>query len=64
MLNATEFVEMEVQDQRDNDLQIEFAIGDADKVIPPLVFNSYPERPPLAVTRDVATLAFDFSVCG
>jgi hypothetical protein len=44
ILNATEFVEMEVEDQGDDDLQIEFAIGNANKVISPLVFNSCSER--------------------
>ena len=54
VLNATEFIEMEIEDQWDNNLQVEFA---------PLVFNPSPERL-LVATRDGAPLPFDFSVCG
>ncbi len=53
-LNAAEFIEMEIEDQGDNNLQVEFA---------PLVFNPSSERI-LEAIRDVEPLSFDFSVCG
>jgi hypothetical protein len=53
VLNATEFIELEIEDQGDNNLQVEFAVGDANKVIPPLVFNSCSERLLVGTGREV-----------
>jgi hypothetical protein len=54
VLNATEFIELEIEDQGDNNFQVEFA---------PLVFNPSSERI-LEAIRDVEPLSFNFSVCG
>ena len=63
VLNATEFIEMEIEDQGDNNLQVEFAVGCVGDKFAPLVLNPSPERL-LVATRDGAPLPFDFSVCG
>lgn len=62
VLNATEFIELEIEDQGNNNLQIEFAIGCVGDKFAPLVLNACSECL-LAATRDVAPLPFEFSVC-
>jgi hypothetical protein len=63
VLNATEFIEMEIEDQGDNNLQVEFAVGCVGDKFATLFLNACAERL-LSATRDVAPLPFDFSVCG
>ena len=53
MLNATEFIEMEIEDQGDNNLQVEFAVGCFGDKFAPLVFNPSPERILVGAGREV-----------
>jgi hypothetical protein len=54
---------LEIEDQGENILQVEFAVGCIGDKFAPLVLNPCSERL-LGATRNVEPLPFDFSLCG
>jgi hypothetical protein len=54
---------LDIEDQGENNLQVEFAVVCVGDKFAPLVLNPSPERL-LAAKRDGDPLRFDFSVCG